>query len=116
MPHNSTRWSPRRCPVKTSSSSLPARERVSAHHGRRGAAGQVSNLDRLDISLIADALGIERDYEVDLLGTYKRQADPRQIVERGRAAWSSHGISEQQALETASKYTWAATSPRSTAP
>jgi hypothetical protein len=68
------------------------------------------------ISLVADALGIERDYEVDLLGTYKREADPQQIVERGRPAWSSHGISEQEALETASKYTWAATSPRSTAP
>jgi hypothetical protein len=37
-------------------------------------------------------------------------------VERGRAAWSSHGISEQEALEIASKYTWAATSPRRTAP
>jgi heterodisulfide reductase subunit D len=68
------------------------------------------------ISLVADALGIERDYEVDLLGTYKREADPRQIVERGRPAWSSHGITEQEALETASKYTWAPTSPRSTAP
>jgi hypothetical protein len=50
------------------------------------------------------------------MGTYKREANPRQIVERGRAAWSSHGISEQEALEIASKYTWAATSPRSTAP
>ncbi len=68
------------------------------------------------VSLVADALGIERDYEVDLLGTFKRHADPRQIVELGWPAWSSHGISEQEALETASKYTWAATSPRSTAP
>lgn len=68
------------------------------------------------VSLVADALGIERDYEVDLLGTFKRMADPEQIVERGRPAWSSHGLSEQQALETAGKYTWPATFPRSTAP
>jgi len=38
---------PAGCPAKTSSSSLPARERVNAHHQRRDAAEQVSNLDRL---------------------------------------------------------------------
>ncbi|MGH3181538.1 MAG: heterodisulfide reductase-related iron-sulfur binding cluster [Acidimicrobiales bacterium] len=68
------------------------------------------------ISLVADSLGIERGYEVDLLGTYKRTAEPKQIVDRSRPAWSSHGLSEQRALEIASKYTWGATSPRSTAP
>src|ERR1700722_358246 len=36
--HTYTRRSPQRCPVKTSSSIMPARERVSVQHGRRGAA------------------------------------------------------------------------------
>ena len=83
-------------PAPWSPSPMPSRESgaTSAANGWRCATTSRSSPTRS---------GIERDYEVDLLGTYQRQADPRQIMERGRTAWSSHGISEQQALETASK-------------
>jgi hypothetical protein len=56
----------------------------------------------------ADTLGIERGYPVDALGDYKRMADPDAIVEAGRAAWSSHGLSEHAAREIAGGYTWEA--------
>ncbi len=68
------------------------------------------------ISLVADALGIERGYAVDALGDYKRMADPEAIVEAGRAAWSSHGLSKEDARAIAGGYTWEAASPRSSAP
>ena len=79
-------------------------------------AGEQTLQVRNYVSLLADALGIERDYPVDALGDYKRLADPDAIVESGRAAWSSHGLNEQQARAIAAGYTWQANSPRITAP
>jgi Fe-S oxidoreductase len=79
-------------------------------------AGEQTLQVRNYVSLLADALGIERDYPVDALGDYKRLADPDAIVDSGRAAWSSHGLSEQQARAIAAGYTWQANSPRITAP
>lgn len=68
------------------------------------------------ISLVADALGIERGYPVDALGDYKRMSDSESIVEAGRAAWSSHGLNEEAARAIVGSYTWDAASPRSSAP
>lgn len=68
------------------------------------------------ISLLADALGIERAYPVDALGHYKRLNDPDAIVRESRPAWSSHGLTEQRARSIADAYTWEADSPRITAP
>lgn len=68
------------------------------------------------ISLLADALGIERAYSVDTLGEYKRLANPEAIVAASRAAWSSHGLSEADARAIADGYAWDAAAPRTQAP
>jgi hypothetical protein len=47
---------------------LPARGRVSAHHERRGAAGQVSNLDRLGASVCRRDRLESRTAEIDKAG------------------------------------------------
>ncbi len=80
------------------------------------AAGDEHLQVRNYISLVADALGIERGYPVDALGDYKRMSDPEAIVEAGRSAWSSHGLTAEAARAIAGSYTWEAASPRSSAP
>jgi heterodisulfide reductase subunit D len=68
------------------------------------------------ISLVAESLGCARNYEVDSLGTLKRAGDPQTIIERTRANWSSHGLTEEQATEVVHQYNWQRQAPRSVAP
>jgi heterodisulfide reductase subunit D len=68
------------------------------------------------ISLIAESLGCARAYEADSLGELKRIGDPRAIVARTQANWSSHGLTERQALQIARRYDWSTPAPRSAAP
>ena len=68
------------------------------------------------ISLIAEAIGCQRDYETDRLGRLKRSGDPEAIVESTESAWTSHGLSKEQAARLARKYSWRTKTPRSSAP
>jgi heterodisulfide reductase subunit D len=68
------------------------------------------------ISLIAEALGCARTYETNTLGQLKHLGDPQTIVERTQANWSSHGLTERQALRLARRYSWSPRAPRSVAP
>jgi hypothetical protein len=68
------------------------------------------------ISLIAESLGCARPYETDSLGQLKHIGDPQAIVARTQANWSSHGLTERQALQIARRYDWATPAPRSVAP
>lgn len=53
------------------------------------------------MSLLAEALGV--GYE-DRFTTYWQLGDPQRIVELSRAEWQSWGMTEQQALEAASRH------------
>lgn len=68
------------------------------------------------IALVAESLGCPRNYATGMLGDLKHLADPQRIVERTQANWSSHGLTKEQAEQTARKYNWALPAPRSTAP
>jgi hypothetical protein len=68
------------------------------------------------ISLVAESLGCVRTYETDTLGRLKHLGDARAIVERARANWSSHGLTERQASQIACRYDWSPQAPRSVAP
>lgn len=68
------------------------------------------------ISLIAESLGCARTYESNLLGELKQIGDPQAIVERTQSHWSSHNLTERQALQLARRYVWARQAPRSVAP
>jgi heterodisulfide reductase subunit D len=68
------------------------------------------------ISLIAESIGCTRPYETNMLGPLKQMADPHTIVERTRANWSSHGLSQEEAADVVHRYDWAPRAPRSTAP
>ena len=48
-----------------------------------------------------------RAYETNTLSGLKQIEDPQTIVERTRANWSSHGLSEEQAAQIARRYDWA---------
>lgn len=54
------------------------------------------------ISIVAEALGLPT--ESDRLGSYKRSDDLEEILDRSKAAWSSHGLDREQARVLASKY------------
>jgi len=68
------------------------------------------------ISLVAEAIGCTRSYESDSLGRLKRSGDPDAIVETTQSAWTSHGLSNEQAKEVARNYSWGTKTPRSSAP
>src|SRR5262245_34563520 len=68
------------------------------------------------ISLVAESIGCARPYETNTLGQLKQSADPQTIVERTRANWSSHGLSEEEATAIARRYDWSRPAPRSVAP
>jgi len=68
------------------------------------------------ISLIAEAIGCARNYESDSLGRLKRSGDPDSVVETTRPAWTSNGLSEEQARAIARKYSWSKKAPRSSSP
>jgi hypothetical protein len=68
------------------------------------------------ISLVADSIGCARNYESDSLGRLKRSGDADTLVESTRAAWTSNGLSEEQAKAIASKYSWSTKAPRTSSP
>ena len=68
------------------------------------------------ISLIAEAIGYERTYETDSLGRLKRSGDLNAIVDSTKSAWTSHGLSKEEASDLTRKYSWTTKGPRSSAP
>jgi len=79
-------------------------------------AGDEALAVRNYISLVAESLGCARTYETDILGQLKHLEDPQAISKRTQANWSSHGLTERQALQIARRYSWSTPSPRSKAP
>jgi hypothetical protein len=65
------------------------------------------------ISLIAESLDCGRAYQTNTLAQLKQLGDPRAIVEATRANWTSHGLTEEQAMEIARRYSWSPEAPRS---
>jgi Fe-S oxidoreductase len=53
------------------------------------------------MSLLAEALGVGKE---DRFTTYWHSGDPREIVERSRAEWSSWGLTEADALDVATRH------------
>jgi heterodisulfide reductase subunit D len=68
------------------------------------------------ISLVAESLGCARNYESDPLGRLKRSGQADSVVESTRAAWTSNGLSEEQAKAIARKYSWSTKAPRTSSP
>jgi hypothetical protein len=68
------------------------------------------------ISLVAKAIGCERTYETDSLGRLKRSGDLNAIVDSTKSAWTSHGLSKEEASDLTRKYSWSTKAPRSSAP
>ena len=67
------------------------------------------------ISLVADALGIERRYAEPLAG-FKNGMTEEEILDASRDVWQSHGLTEPEARRLITKYAWDSRSPRLTAP
>lgn len=61
------------------------------------------------ISIVAEALGIPA--REDTLKRYKAGMDPAAVVNAGRAAWESHGITESEASRLAANYFGAGRQP-----
>lgn len=61
---------------------------------------------RCYISLVADALGLVRDYASNPLAALKRSGGPDQVVQLTRPSWTSHGLTEGEAGEIAARYDW----------
>jgi hypothetical protein len=68
------------------------------------------------VSLIAESLGCARNYETNTLGQLKHLEDLQAIIEHTQPNWSSHGLTEEQALQLARRYSWTRHAPRSVAP
>jgi hypothetical protein len=71
---------------------------------------------RCYISLVADGLGVLREYPSNLLADLKRAGEPGPLVQLTRANWASHGWSESEARATIARYDWARADPDRPAP
>jgi hypothetical protein len=80
------------------------------------ASGDESVGVRCYISIVADAMGVVRDYSTNPLPGLKRTGGSEALVQLTRANWSSHGWSESEARAAITRYDWSGTDPDGTAP